>query len=268
MRTFRPTFELAPPGAAPWPGDKIGGAPTGVSVPDWPVCADCARPMSLIGQFRHEDDRLDLGAAGRVLTLWQCEHDPGMCETWAAHSGANAATVVAVADDRLPTSAPDPTVVVHPEVVVTEWSVEDDGVSSELRPSFFDDAEYLALGEEWWGRGGFDTRLGGVPAWIQSASEAPGPPWEFVGQLADSQRIGGAVPPSQLPGAGIQRRVDGAFRLEPPDGLAVEQVDRWIVVDDTGSYVPGPNFGHGCIAYLFVDRSQDPPAALMFWQCG
>ena len=109
---------------------------------------------------------------------------------------------------------------------------------------------------------------GGVPAWIQSASEAPGPPWEYVGQLADSQRIGGAVPPSQLPGAGIQRRVDGAFRLEPPDGLAVEQVDRWIVVDDTGSYVPGPNFGHGGIAYLFVDRSQDPPAALMFWQCG
>ena len=268
MRLFRPRFELASLDAEPWAGDKVGGVPAGVSVPEWPSCADCGCPMSFIAQFWHDEDRLDLGAPARVLTLWQCEHDPGMCETWPPHAGANAAIVLAVADDQRSTTVPDPAPVIYPEVVTAGWFDEDDGVSPERRPAFFDDAEHVALGEEWWGRGGFDTRLGGVPAWIRSAGEAPGAPWEFVGQFADGQRIDGEARPGQLPGAGIQRRVDGEFRLEPPDGAVVEQADRWIVVDETGSYVPGPNFGDGGIGYLFLDRSVDPPAALMFWQCG
>lgn len=266
MRLFRPTFELTAPDARPWTGDKIGGLPTGIAPSVWPSCRDCGEQLSFIGQFGHDEVRLDLGAAGRVLLLWQCEHDPGMCDTWALESGANAAFVVTPEHGDIVGAGPG--TVVHPEIAAVGWVEEDDGVPADLWPAYFNDAQLLALGAAWWDRGGSDTRLGGVPAWIQSADEAPGSPWQFVGQVSGAQRIDGGLVPGALPGAGIQRRVDGAVSLEPPPGTEMVNVEQWIVVDETGTYLPGPNFGDGGLAYVFLDRTVDPPAASMFWQCG
>jgi hypothetical protein len=224
MRLFRPTFTAPDDGAAPWPGDKVGGLPVGVALPTWPACAQCRRSMSLIAQVRHHPERLDLGAAGRVLTLWQCEHDPG-CETWSETSGANAALVVDTADPTA-LAPPDADTIVYAEVRAEAWTAGDDGVPEDLFPAFFDDDKLAALGEPW-ETDGHHTRLGGVPWWIQSADEAPGPPWTYVGQVAYGQRLG-----------------DGSDR-----------------------YITGPNFGDSGIAYLFLDRTVDPPAAAMFWQC-
>lgn len=266
MRLFRPMFELASPDAEPWAGDKFGGLPTGITQATWPACGDCGQLMSFIGQLGHDETRLDLGATDRVLMLWQCEHDPGMCETWSSESGANAAIVVSA--EHSGALAPTSDVMIYPEAVVVGWLEEDDGVPADLRAAYFDETLHIALGDEWWGRGGFETRLGGVPAWIQSADEAPGSPWQFIGQVADGQRLDGALQPGALPGAGVQRRAGGEITLEPPAGTAIEDVEQWIVVDESGTYLPGPNFGDGGMAYVFLDRLVDPPAVQMFWQCG
>jgi hypothetical protein len=271
MRFFRPQFDVVLHGdPAPWPGDKIGGLPVGVRLDDWPRCADCSGTMSLIGQFHHDPARLDLAGPGRVLTLWQCEHDPGLCETWSADSGANAALVVdrLHAPGRGPIEPPDPSTVVHPEVRVTTWVVDDDGVPVDLVDAFYDEERHAALGEPWWSAGGMDTRLGGVPMWIQSAGEGPGPPFTFVGQIADGQHLPGDLPAPRAGRFGIQRRVGDRFELEPPPGVTTADVERWIVADSSGWYVPGPNFGDGGMAYVFVDPTADPPTAKLLWQCG
>jgi hypothetical protein len=245
MRYFSPVFELAiRVGAQVGPRDKIGGVPVGIDPGLWPTCAQCDRVMSHLGQFVHDPDRLDLGAAGRVLTFWQCENDPGdreVCETWVADSGANAAEVTdGDGSADLPVLPPGGLPLIHPEVRVVHWAERDDGVPPERVSDYYDDDVHLALDEEWFSPGGSETRLGGVPAWEQSASEAPGPPWTFVGQIASRQPM--KSPPPNL-------------NLDPG----------WTASD---WYLDVPKFGDNGIAYLFLDRSSDPPAAGFFWQCG
>jgi len=243
MRIFSPLFEIGTRlGAQVGPQDKIGGVPVGIDPALWPTCAECGATMSHLGQFVHHPDRLDLGAEGRVLTLWQCENDPGSCETYAVDSGANAA-VVTDADGTadLPVLPPGPLPFIYPEVRVTRWTEGDDGVPPERVPDYFDDDVRLALDEAWFAPGGSETRFGGVPAWEQSASEGPERPWTFVGQIAGRQPM----------------------RSAPPDVAWSHPL--WVA---TGWHLKGPNFGDDGIAYLFLDRSSDPPGACFIWQCG
>src|SRR5262249_14777262 len=74
--------------------DKLGGAPFGLRQDKWPRCRECGKSQSLLAQLTHDPARLELGRTGRVLFVFQCNHDPGMCDTWDAHSGANACIVV------------------------------------------------------------------------------------------------------------------------------------------------------------------------------
>jgi hypothetical protein len=228
VRSFRPEFVLPVDQGGTTSGDKVGGLPSGLALDSWPRCAECDALMSFIAQFHHDPDRLDLGGPERVLTLWQCERDPGMCETWSSESGANAAFVVDRARAGHAQPVPDSTTLVYPELMVGGWSEGDDGVPEELYGSYFDSDRLFALGEEGWSRGGYDTHFGGVPAWVQSPDEAPGPPWHYVGQLDNNQHLAAA-----------------------PD-----------------TRIPGPTFGDGGMAYLFLNRTSEPPTAAMFWQCG
>lgn len=191
-----------------------------------------------------------------------------MCETWSATAGANAAIVSDTVDtDAGPVNPPDSATVVYPEVRVTEWVQGDDGVTEDLLPAFFGDESYAALDARWSAEERFTTRLGVEPTWIQPAEEGPGPPWSSVGQLADSQTVGGEVPSADETGFGIQRRVVDRFETRLPTGIDAPSVKHWIVVDEAGWYVSGPNFGDGGMAYLFLNRTTDPPAARIFWQC-
>ena len=244
------------------PSEKFGGLPQGISHGDWPRCAECGEPMSHICRFQHHEARLHLGGGGRVLTLWQCENNPGLCATWSATSGANAAIVSEEPEDSKVAEPPALTTVVFPEAEIHGWVEDDDGVPPELVGSYFNDDLYLAMGEDWWMRGGFDTRLGGVPAWFQSAEEGPRQPWLFVGQVSGAQRMTGVVPSSDATGFGIQRRTADGWTMERPDD---REPPWWIVVDESGWYLPGPNFGGG-LAYLFLNREVDPPLAAFFWQ--
>ena len=243
MRIFSPLFEIGTRlGPQIGPQDKIGGVPVGIDPAIWPTCAGCGATMSHLGQFVHHPDRLDLGAEGRVLTLWQCEQEGSVCETWAADSGANAAMVTAGdAAADLPVLPPGPLPFIYPEVRVCQWTESDDGVLPERVPDYFDDDVHLALDEAWYSPGGIETRLGGVPAWEQSAAEGPEPPWTFVGQIANRQPV----------------------RTAPPDFVYHHPL--WAA---SGWNLRGPNFGDEGIAYLFLNRTSDPPEACFLWQCG
>jgi hypothetical protein len=266
MRFHLPTFEYRPRlGPQTVALDKVGGLPFGLDPAAWPRCADCGKAMSHIAQFVHDEHRLDLGDPRRVLTLWQCEHDPGMCETWSATSGANRATVLTVDEESAHLAPlPDEETTVFVEARVVAWSEGDDGVTQDQLPMFFDEARSRELDRAWWAAERFTTRLGAVPTFIQSADESPARPWRFIGQLSGGERISGPVPTAIATGYGIQRAVDGGWEMERPPG----EPKGWIVVDESGWYLPGANFGDGGMAYVFLDQTSDPPAASMFWQCG
>jgi hypothetical protein len=160
MKYFVPDIrisgELEPQAA---PEDKFGGLPWGLDAGSWPKCSACGKSQSLLAQLLHHPSRLDLGREGRVLHVFQCNHDPGACSTWEGGSGANACFVVE--PERIGaglTQIPGDKPPVDSEVRVVRWIERDGEVTT-------------------------STRLGGVPYWIQSPDEAPQGDWRFVGQL-------------------------------------------------------------------------------------
>ncbi|HXY35892.1 MAG TPA: hypothetical protein VEI07_16780 [Planctomycetaceae bacterium] len=247
MKYFVPDIRLAtelPPQRSV--EDKFGGIPWGLKSDDWPKCSDCGHSQSLLAQLLHDPVRLNLGRAGRVLFVFQCNHDPGMCSTWEAGSGANACFVLepeALLDQMSSLPADEPEL--EHELRVVGWFQREDGLPESLVPSFFDDDKYFALPEETLDSVSGITRLGGVPAWIQNPSEAPGPRWRFVGQLSCYHSF--FVPP------------------------ATEE--SWIWTDpDRGAgrthCAAGPNFGDDGTAYLFLRDASPVPEGRLFWQCG
>ena len=69
----------------------FGGSPSHSATGDWPVCAQCKKPMQFFLQ-------LDLAALPKefhlpqrngILQLFYCGSDDGMCETWQPFSGTH-----------------------------------------------------------------------------------------------------------------------------------------------------------------------------------
>jgi uncharacterized protein YwqG len=145
--------------------EKFGGLPWGLPPERWPSCSACGKPLSLLAQLAHDAARLDLGQAGRVLFVFQCNHDPGMCESWSATSGANACLVLEESElAHGLTPLPSTAIVVEEEARVVGWRAGDD---AEKEPEMI-------------------TKLGGIPSWIQGEDEGPAMPWRWVAQF-DSQ---------------------------------------------------------------------------------
>lgn len=240
-RLFGGRVEVHAP--APGSSERLGGVPAGLLPDQWPRCRDCGKSQSLLAQLDHHPDRLDLGREGRVLFIFQCEHDPGMCATWEAFSGANACFVVEpetlVAEEtKAPVDAPP----VLPHVNILDWVSRDDGIAASFADAFQTEQAYLEVPEDVLSKVTWSTRLGGLPRWLQSADEGPRPAWNFIGQL------------------------DGTYSfLSPPKPLPP-----WINVDkerwEGRTHVGiGPNFGGG-LAYLFLKYGDGCPEGCMFWQ--
>lgn len=223
--------------------ERLGGNPVGLNPDLWPVCTDCGKSQSLLAQLQHHPDRLDLGRDGRMLFVFQCAHDPGMCSTWEALSGANACFVVEpeqLGSELTPTPADGPPL--DNEVWITGWLEKEDGLTATECAAFQTDATFLELPESVVSKATWSTRLGGAPHWMQSADEAPSPGWRFIGQL------------------------DGTYSFLSP----LTDRPKWVRVDseewEGRRYVAeGPNFGGG-LAYLFLRDSDGPPEGCMFWQ--
>src|SRR4051812_21734030 len=73
--------------------EKLGGVPFGFITEKYPVCNECHNPMTLLVQFVHNSERLNLGREGRVLLVFQCGEN-GSCAVWDADSGANNCFIV------------------------------------------------------------------------------------------------------------------------------------------------------------------------------
>ena len=227
--------------------EKFGGVPWGLTLDQVPVCTQCEKHQTLIVQLLHHPIRLDLGASGRVLFVFQCQYG---CNFWEGGAGANACFVLD--DDELthsPSLLPE-VLLVHPTDVVTEvrivdWVECEDGVTAEQFDRFFDEQKHSDLPDELFDRlPQYMTRLGGVPIWCQSADEAP-KGWQFVGQLEESQST-----------------------FEVPLGQKWES-HRW----DPGTwyerrwFVGNHNFGCGS-AYIFLRRhGSEKPEGWFFSQC-
>lgn len=245
MRYFVPDIRLAQelPAQSRFE-DKLGGLPWGLPAKMWPICKDCGKSQSLLAQFEHSPERMDLGRTGRVLNVFQCNHDPGMCSTWEGGSGANACFVLEPEDLTASlTAAPSDDPPLEREARVVQWIERDDGIGPLETSAYFSGEKYFAMDHSQHEKATMSTRLGGVPFWIQSPDEAPAGEWQFIGQLDSSYSF-----------------------ITPPQtaSLIPEDQERW---EGRTHVLDGPNFGDGGIAYLFVRGQRTKPEGWFFWQC-
>lgn len=247
MRYFIPRIRLsAELPLQSGPEDKLGGLPWGLPASLWPTCSECGKSQSLLAQFVHHAPRLDLGRPGRVLSVFQCNHNPGMCSTWEGGSGANACIVTEPEDlTSTPGVLPNDSPGIEREARITEWLERDDEIADEQAELFFSSTEFFELPESDAAKPTWSTRLGSVPRWIQSPDEAPTEDWTFIGQL-DSTYSFLSGPKSPTPGV-------------------VEDTEKF---EGRSHYCEGPNLGDGGIAYLFLRKGQSSPEGWFFWQCG
>jgi hypothetical protein len=248
MRYYIPILRLSgelPPQSSPQ--DKLGGLPWGLRQTLWPKCTECGKSQSLLAQFVHDNARLDLGRSGRVLSVFQCNHDPGMCPTWEGGSGANACIVTEPNDliaglTPLPCDSP----LVEREARVVEWLERDDGITEAQAAHFFSEAEFFKLPASEMAKVTTSTRLGGVPHWIQSPDEASKDGWRFIAQLDSTYSFLLRAPTISVSGV-------------------TEDSEHW---EGRSHYCQGPNLGDGGIAYLFLRNTSTAPEGWFFWQCG
>lgn len=152
---------------------RFGGLPV---VPNgtefvWPSCQTCGGAMQFLGRLR-------IPGKPRLVLLFMCQNDPGLCDEWDAEAGGNCAIVVRV-DGLAEVQAPREGVTVRE----TEYGTRE--VRSEKD-------EYDAARDAWSQETGHMPRdvLGqilGEPAWVQ-ADETPtcptcGEPMRFLAQL-------------------------------------------------------------------------------------
>lgn len=266
MRYFVPDFVLASRLAAQsMVEDKIGGLPFGVDAFRWPRCAECGGVMSHIGQFRHDERRLDLGSVDRVLCAFQCEHDPGRCANWSPTSGANAVLVLDL-DRGAGRAEPPGDALVYPEIRVRSWSSHDDGIAESDVGIYFDDAGWIALAPEGRSKPAWGTKLSGVPMWVASTVPSELPDGEFVLQLDSGNVVTGTGATPEETGWGRQTSEEGSITFDFPHANNATSARVWLTQDEAGWSVLGPNFGNG-MAYVFLDRRSDPPVGTMLWQC-
>jgi hypothetical protein len=247
MRYFLPDIRLA----AEMPQqthleDKLAGRPWGLPPGKWPRCSACGRSQSLLAQFVHHRYRLDLGGEGRVLFIFQCNHEPGRCETWEGGSGANACFVLEPAeliDGLTPLPADSPSI--EREVRVLRWLENEDGITVSQASAFFTDSEFLKLPEEVILRAAQVTRLGSVPSWIQSADEGPKEGWRFAGQIDSFYSFFSSPRTSE-------------------DGINADSQRQ----AGRTHFCIGPNFGDCGIGYVFLRSGEAVPEGWFFWQCG
>ncbi|WP_124726397.1 hypothetical protein [Staphylospora marina] len=264
MRYWKPELIFAefmgPPGQFV---DQFGGIPWGLPEDKWPTCSGCEAPMSLLAQFAHHSDRLDLGKDGRVLYVFICGDD---CETWDPECGANKVLILDDAEMKPgrtplpPDLTPDHLL---PECRITCWTAKDDGLSEELAPWFVSpdmDPSHSGLSEEDRVKPEYCTRLGSVPTWIQHIETPDG--FRFAGQIVYCLEIHDPIH------AKIScREVNGKTTCEIHTGRT-HPLYIYPATDEKGKwFLEFADFGDCGMGYLFVDPDPVRPDGRFLWQC-
>lgn len=291
MKYYVPILELAVISPAQTgPRDKFGGLPWGIPVSKWPYCASCKHSMALIAQLFHDDQRLDLGAAGRCLFIFMCSAPPSACDTYDSKSGASASVVLEPeelgsglvrppdAEASWPVWSTDccghsratedrVKVWINVEARVLSWQEADDGVDSATAAAFMDEEQFDRLPRETIQRAHPGNKLGGVPSWVQYPPAMPG--WRFCAQFESAL----AFPPP-MPGADELGTVacTGIFPNHSNVNPKVQRHDgpRYASTypDREGWFCEWASFGTGTAYLLMKPNGKAPPSFDFFWQCG
>lgn len=248
--------------------DKFGGSPWGFPEDLWPRCKSCKSYLSLVAQFIHHPERLNLGKPERVLHFFLCTKDLDndydslkYNKSYSRHQHTRDEYAILILEpkqmhnvlSRVPHGG-----IPRPEGRIINWEVGFDEVRDytqsvhKMQPK---DKITQA------------TKLGGVPWWVYTYMhvDLPTPPWRFIGQLHGDLGFKGLVPPQaelqtlinhyagrELPGnpAGFLRHegdlVPDPYRL----GIVSASPDRWGFDMRT--------IGHA-LGYLFVNTAVNPP---------
>lgn len=231
--------------------DKLGGLPWGLKPEQLPVCSCCGKHQSLLAQLVHHPQRLDLGATGRVLFVFQCNNLGCNGYTWEGDSGANTCFVLD-ADQLTEGITPMPTsIILDTEVRVAQWFALEDGVSPDEVALYYDSEKYFALTKEkqieLCGKVPLITKFGSVPL-FQYFDEAPGKDWVYVGQLYNSYDF--FEEPSDK---------TNVYVYSPSYLEGLRQGIRWYCSD-------GPNFGDNGVGYIFLRYQAEKTDCWFFWQ--
>ena len=279
MRAFLPSFQIAAlAGEQTGLRSKLGGVPWGLPAERWPVC--CGHPQKLLAQLCHEPPRLDLGAAGAVLHLFQCLECLGIGNQGNEGTGfvldrsqlGDSLVRVPGADAELDMGGP-----LVGEFWLTGWQEEDDGIPAACLPEFFDERAYRTLQKEfphvdWYGEPG-RTRFGGSPRWTGNGPQTfPPPPFEFLGQLDNFLSLPGPAPAPDEVGCTVTEHHQAGgkpvFTNLPPAPERRRPNAPWGLLHEQGTAehrAEYTNFGSDGTAYVFIDRSQAPPAVRWLW---
>lgn len=239
--------------------DKLGGLPWGLPSAKWPICAMCGRPQSLLAQFVHNEERLNLGRTGRALFIFQCNYAPGDCETWDGSSGANSCFVLEAEELTVKlTESPSKDLSVETEARVQEWIRE------------VEDLEQALLVSPYKANTTFSTKLGGLPNFIQNEEEAPSGGYQFVGQLDYLYNFYSELPAANDVGCTVVK-FGRLRRSQKPDQIksnAPHFIQELPPSSEVRWYCDGANFGDAGTGYIYLKLEENTAKGHFFWQCG
>ena len=278
MKFFRPHFQIATlAGEQDRFVSKIGGLPWGFPVEHWPVC--CGQPQRLLVQMRHEPPMLDLGSPGAVLHLFQCLEcagiDDGGRDTVLLHESDLGKGLVAITGHD---SEPELGNCQIGEFWIDGWEAADDGIPDARLPEFFDEKSVWKLQDEFpqvdWFDGKDQTRFGGSPRWTGNGPDYEPPPFEFLFQLNHRLYLDGVPPhPNQVGCGVIMFGLPENGRCEqsgshPDAGCERPNAPWWILHEQGNDYhfAKFTNLGSDGVAYVFIDRTQQPHAVKWLWR--
>lgn len=163
------------------PDATVGGTPLAPANTPWPVCSTCRAHMQFLSQLPMREVREDLiHLEDKVLLLFQCQSQPGLCDEWDPESGGNAALLVSSLA-RVPLEIPQGATLLPAESRIGFVPYDDSACEETPDDSYcaeVDAADSKIIG-----------KAGGVPLWIQG-DETPhcscGEPMVFVAQLEAS----------------------------------------------------------------------------------
>lgn len=222
-------------------------------------------------------------ADGRVVMVFQCNHDPGGCATWDAESGANAVLVLEAGEISNGFTVPpdnednDENTKTEIEARVVRWERDEDTLTSEQVAAMLDADAYNDLSENDVDKVYSYTKLGSAPGWVQGP-EVPGPPYCFVAQFDMYHRFAGAAPPPEQIGCRVQRETaGGSFKTDPlPSGAkplrgSPSYVTEYANPEGREWLCEAADYGDAGTAYLFLSKPATPgelPDGKFLWQCG
>ena len=223
---------------------KFGGRRWGLDPACWPT------RMALLCQLVHDPPMIDLGG-DYVLHVWHWNSPDDYRDPPEYHFHCDYSTLVKRTDlgSGLTTAPKDQCLI--GEVFIDGWEELEDNTPAEWLPEFFDESSYSDLQEREVGDiqfgCGLGTKFGGPPNWQGTNAIRNAPKnFDFLFQTDAYIPIQGKPPSKEII---KQHNLTGIMPTKDPDNFI------FVITD----------FACDGSAFLFMDKSQDPPIPHWNW---